>query len=242
VGEQVPGTDFKIVATMKRKAVDELSSCSSKAVSHKKELETWRQSVYSRAQSTLEKDFPPKIQQLHELYSTDQFASQWPAFSVDDYKVVGDTVPGRVLTDRVQAMSNTLKKECRLFLASMVDVKMWVQLNMPKIEDGGQFGVEVQEEMVEQVQVGEDLACTIAEEVSRFFGGRGKIVAKRVKYPNCDDYARCLWEMDIRRILLLRRRLRQLRNAYLMILDVFSKNSKFIITDRHRAHSSNLLM
>jgi len=226
---------------MKRKAVDELSSCSTTAA-HKKTLDRWRQSVYSRAQHTLEKDFPPKIQQLHELYETDQFASQWPAFSVDDYKVEGDTVTGRVLTDRVQGMSNRLKQECRLFLAGMVDVKMWVQLNMPKIEDGGQFGVEVQEEMVEQVQVGEDLACTIAEEVSRFFGGRGKIVSKRVKYPNCDDYARCLWEIDIRRILLLRRRLRQLRNAYLMILDVFSKNSKFILTDRHRGHSSNSLL
>jgi len=230
---------------MKRKAADGASSCSASRTKAEKKaakkemeekLQTWHDSVYADAQKTLEKDMPPKVAELQNLYSHADFATEWPLFNADDYKAVGDDVPTRELADRIEKCSTRLKMEARIFLSSIVNVKMWVQLNMPKIEDGGQFGMEVQEEMVEQVQAGEDLACTIAEEVSRFFGGRGKMVAKRVKYPNCEDYARCLWEMDIRRIMNLRKRLRQLRNAYLMVLDVFGKNSKYIVTDRHKAN------
>jgi len=110
----------------------------------------------------------------------------------------------------------------------IVNVKMWVQLNIPKIEDGNQFGLQVQESMIEEVQTAEDLCCTVAEEVSRYYTSRGKICDKRKKYPGCLDYARVLWEMDTRRIILNRARLRQMRDMYCLIIDSFTKNSRHI--------------
>ena len=140
---------------MKRKSGGEAASSSKGpgAVDYKKELDTWRKGIYVAAQKSLEKDFPKKVEDLDALYNSDDFASSWPAFDVKNFQVEGDTVPIRTIPKRIEACNAKLKRESREFLASIVNVKMWVQLNMPKIEDGGQFGVEVQEEMVEQVSV-----------------------------------------------------------------------------------------
>ncbi len=176
------------------------------------------------AQKVLENEFPKKVEELTALYNSEMFAPTWSEYNESDYKVTNDALKSHAINTRIADVAKKLKAESRHMLKFIVNVKMWVQMNIPKIEDGNNFGVQVQETMIEEVSQAEDLcvastfttnigminwiivlfAVSVAEEIARYYSGRSKISDKRKKYPNVEDYAVTLWEMDVRRLLLHR--------------------------------------
>lgn len=63
---------------------------------------------------------------------------------------------------------------------------------VPKIEDGNNFGVAVQEETLGEIQSVESEAAAFFDQISRYFISRAKIVSKVAKYPHIDDYRRAV--------------------------------------------------
>jgi len=57
-------------------------------------------------------------------------------------------------------------------------LKMWVSLLIPKIEDGNNFGVSVQEDTLAEIQQVEVESTNYLEQVSRYYAARGKLVTK----------------------------------------------------------------
>lgn len=55
---------------------------------------------------------------------------------------------------------------------------MWVSLLIPKIEDGNNFGVSVQEDTLAEIQQVEVEATNYLEQVSRYYISRGKLITK----------------------------------------------------------------
>lgn len=55
---------------------------------------------------------------------------------------------------------------------------MWVSLLIPKIEDGNNFGVSVQEDTLAEIQQVEVEATNYLEQVSRYYASRGKLITK----------------------------------------------------------------
>ncbi|VDP95813.1 unnamed protein product [Trichobilharzia regenti] len=47
-------------------------------------------------------------------------------------------------------------------------VRLWVQFNIPRIEDGNNFGVGIQEEILAEASSIERDACTFLDQVTRF--------------------------------------------------------------------------
>ena len=45
-----------------------------------------------------------------------------------------------------------------------------------------------------------------------------------MKYPNLEDYKRCVIELDYKQMLMLKHCLRDLRNNYWILYDVLNKN------------------
>lgn len=72
---------------------------------------------------------------------------------------------------------------------------------VPKIEDGNNFGVAVQEETLGEIQSVESEAAAFFDQISRYFISRAKIVSKVAKYPHLDDYRRAV-QVSIRFITL----------------------------------------
>lgn len=64
--------------------------------------------------------------------------------------------------------------------------------SVPKIEDGNNFGVAVQEETLGEIQSVESEAAAFFDQISRYFISRAKIVSKVAKYPHIDDYRRAV--------------------------------------------------
>jgi proteasome activator subunit 3 (PA28 gamma) len=103
-------------------------------------------------------------------------------------------------------------------------LKMWVLFLIPRIEDGNNFGVSIQEDTLGEIRTVESEAAAYFDQVSRYYMSRGKIVAKIAKYPHVEDFRNTLNEIDEKEYLSLRLVVCELRNHYATLHDVITKN------------------
>lgn len=103
-------------------------------------------------------------------------------------------------------------------------LKMWISFMIPKIEDGNNFGVSIQEDTLAEVQSVEAEAAAFFDQISRYFISRGKLVSKVAKYPHLDDYRRAVEELDQKEYLGLWLVMAEVRNRYCSLHDIVVKN------------------
>jgi len=104
------------------------------------------------------------------------------------------------------------------------EMKFNVSLKIPRMEDGNNFGVQVQEEILNELQSVEDRCFTIVEDVAKFFVERGKLVSKVLKWPQISDWRTSVAELDQAQIMDMRFCLVDLKNDYVIIKDLLTKN------------------
>uniref|UniRef100_A0AAZ3R3V8 Proteasome activator PA28 C-terminal domain-containing protein n=1 Tax=Oncorhynchus tshawytscha TaxID=74940 RepID=A0AAZ3R3V8_ONCTS len=117
----------------------------------------------------------------------------------------------------------------------ILNVKMWVQLLIPRIEDGNNFGVSIQEETVAELRTVEGEAASYLDQISRYYITRAKLVSKITKYPHVEDYQRTVTEIDEKEYISLKIIVSELRNQYVTLHDMILKNIEKI----KRPRSSN---
>lgn len=97
---------------------------------------------------------------------------------------------------RIVRMMRLLKEQYTDALEIAGTLKMWIQLNVPRIEDGNNFGVDVQTECITEISNLEDKCCGVLESTTKYFSGRAKLLSKCIKYPDVEDYRRSIEEVD----------------------------------------------
>ncbi|KAH7885980.1 proteasome activator pa28 REG alpha beta subunit [Phlebopus sp. FC_14] len=100
-------------------------------------------------------------------------------------------------------LQETIKKECAQLSDCCDKVKLWVNLTMPKIEDGDNFDT---------------------RGVRQNHLARAKICSKLIKYPNIEDYTFSLMEHDEKQLFFARQNLTDIRNIYAVMADILHKN------------------
>ncbi|MEE6508405.1 hypothetical protein FKM82_020875 [Ascaphus truei] len=113
-----------------------------------------------------------------------------------------------------------VKPEIRMLIEKCNTVKMWVQLLIPRIEDGNNFGVSIQEETVAELRTVESEAASYLDQISRYYITRAKLVSKIAKYPHVEDYRRTVTEIDEKEYISLRLIISELRNQYVSCCNV----------------------
>lgn len=103
-------------------------------------------------------------------------------------------------------------------------LKMWISFMIPKIEDGNNFGVSIQEDTLAEIQSVESEAAAFFDQISRYFISRAKVVSKVAKYPHIDDYRRAAQELDEKEFLSLWLVMSEVRNRYCSLHDIVIKN------------------
>lgn len=103
-------------------------------------------------------------------------------------------------------------------------LKMWIQFLIPRIEDGNNFGVSIQEDTLGEIRTVEGEAAAYLDQISRYFLTRGKMVSKVAKYPHVDDFRRTVHELDEKQYVSMRLVLCELRNHYATLHDMITKN------------------
>jgi hypothetical protein len=69
---------------------------------------------------------------------------------------------------RVVALVEKMKGELLQWIEALSTLKMWIQLRVPRVEDGNNFGVAVQEEAIQVISSQEDHAFAIMENLSKW--------------------------------------------------------------------------
>ncbi|XP_055513130.1 proteasome activator complex subunit 3 isoform X2 [Leucoraja erinacea] len=131
------------------------------------------------------------------------------------------------------AMIEKIKPEIRTLMEKCNTVKMWVQLLIPRIEDGNNFGVSIQEETVAELRTVESEAASYLDQISRYYITRAKLVSKVAKYPHVEDYRRTVSEIDEKEYISLRLIVSELRNQYVTLHDMILKNIEKIKRPRN---------
>jgi len=117
-----------------------------------------------------------------------------------------------------------LKKEFEELIDLCDKVKLWVNLTMPKIEDGDNFGVQIQEEALNELHRAQESGYNLRDACRTHHLTRAKIAAKLIKYPNIEDYALALQDHDEKQLFMARQHLIDLRNVYAILTDILHKN------------------
>nr|CAD7260825.1 unnamed protein product [Timema shepardi] len=103
-------------------------------------------------------------------------------------------------------------------------LKMWISFMIPKIEDGNNFGVSIQEDTLAEIQSVESEAAAFFDQISRYFVSRGKVVSKVAKYPHIEDYRQAVQELDEKEYVSLWLVMCEIRNRYCTLHDIVIKN------------------
>nr|KAG5700653.1 hypothetical protein BaRGS_015483 [Batillaria attramentaria] len=103
-------------------------------------------------------------------------------------------------------------------------VKMWISFLIPKIEDGNNFGVSIQEDTMAEARQVETESATYLDQLSRYYVTRAKIISKIAKYPHVEDYRQSVRELDEKQVICLRLTLCEMRNHYASLHDIIHKN------------------
>ncbi|XP_064226865.1 proteasome activator complex subunit 3-like [Aotus nancymaae] len=154
-----------------------------------------------------------------------QFSIKVPALPGSEGQLLRSNQHLVELIERVKPEIELLREKCNT-------VRMWVQLLIPKVEDGNNFGVSIQEDTVDQLWTVESTATSYLRGFSTYYNTRAKLVSKIVKYPQVEDYRRTVAEVDENEYLSVRRILLHLRNEYATLHDVILKNFEKIKTPR----------
>ncbi|CAF3717596.1 unnamed protein product [Rotaria sordida] len=145
------------------------------------------------------------------------------------------TVPSNRL---ISILEDKLRPYILHFLDSVAIIKLWIQLMIPKVEDGNNFGVSIQEDSLAEVRTIETEVTQYIDLTCKYLISRGELIKKVVKYPHVEDYRRSVQSLDEKQFVSLRFIALELRNHYTSVHDLLMKNLEKIKTPRtNQIHS-----
>ncbi|GFE54824.1 subunit of proteaseome activator [Babesia ovis] len=122
-----------------------------------------------------------------------------------------------------------IKSEASELIEIIGNIKLWIQLNVPRIEDGNNFGVGIQEEVILELTRVEDTAFNLFDSIVKYYMARAKLCTKVLKYPNVCDYTEAIRELDEKEWIHIKITNVEMRNNYSMIYDLLCKNWEKVV-------------
>ncbi|KAJ8374890.1 hypothetical protein SKAU_G00054700 [Synaphobranchus kaupii] len=126
--------------------------------------------------------------------------------------------------ERVESLLKEIKPHIQTLKEKLNTVSMWVQLQIPKIEDGNNFGVAVQEKVFELLTNTRTKIEGFQTQISKYYSERGDAVAKASKQPHVGDFRQLVHELDQHQYCELRIVVLEIRNTYAVLHDIINKN------------------
>jgi hypothetical protein len=194
------------------------------------------ESVKRRAEDLVKVGMPAKVAELNAFLKS-EFDSM-PEIPESELSKVDNFEP-TACNQNLLRLHRLMKP---LYRALMEDVKLllsWLSFLTPRIEDGNNFGVTVQEEALRELRTIESLAMGHYTQISTYYDYRGYRNKTLAKCPKLDDIRQLLHEYDESQWLNLRLNLIATRDAYALMHDRLIKNWDKILQPR-TTNSENL--
>lgn len=144
----------------------------------------------------------------------------------DDFNEVFSTLQNR---NALLTFTNTVQKEIESIWYYFDDIQMWIKMNIPHMEDGNNFGVEVQMECITELETCIKSINCIMDIPVKYHEKRGHLMSKYYKNITISDYAITIARLDLSFAQNLRDSLISLRNNLICITNIITKNYVKII-------------
>ncbi|KAM3593609.1 uncharacterized protein V6R79_016984 [Siganus canaliculatus] len=212
-------------------------------------VETFRQSLYQQAENLFSNYIPLKILQLDALLRdetfniTDMTSLQAtldipiPEPPTEDEEMETDKneddekkkkkapkcgfIKGN---EKILLMLEKVKPEIAAFRETLIVVTSWILHLIPKIEDGNDFGVAIQEKIIERITAVRTKVDTFQTNINKYFTERGDAVAKASKDTHVMDYRKLVHEKDEAVYSEIKVIVFDIRGFYAELYDIISKN------------------
>jgi len=213
----------------------------------------YRKTVMAKAENLIKHEFPRRTMELDELLRSPMFSSncnedtdktsngQVPAatdtelstLSSDEQSPSASTPPLEIpCNDSVKQMIAVIRPKLIELQKDTNELKSWMVLLCPKMEDGNNFGVSVQEAMHDEV-VG--VPSMIKDEIANlkyYHIERACVIKKMLKHPAVDDFKQAVTELDVEMAVKLRCSLQFAKKSYSMLHNDLLKNWEKIVRPR----------
>ncbi|XP_054621603.1 proteasome activator complex subunit 2 [Dunckerocampus dactyliophorus] len=126
--------------------------------------------------------------------------------------------------EKIVALAERLKPEIVSLRETIIAVTCWIQHLIPKIEDGNDFGVAIQEKILERIAAMKTKVETFQTTINKYFSERGDAVAKASKDTHVMDYRSLVHEKDVAIYSEIRVIVLDLRGFYVELYDMVNKN------------------
>lgn len=111
-----------------------------------------------------------------------------------------------------------IEEKLRPFAEHLTEVssvlKLWVIVHVPRVEDGHNFGVSVQEEVLNEVSGNIETEVHFAETLQDYYLTRAHMVKRILKYPHIEDYRDSVRMLDEKQFTTLRWQALTYRECY----------------------------
>lgn len=192
---------------------------------------------YAKARS----DHLKAIRSIGSQESTPNGNSKKRRLSNQGLECTGSPVPPDVpMNEGIFTILKDLTNEVLSAIELLGKVKTWIQLKIPKIETGNNFGVAVQEECVGELHRVEDAGFTVLESTTKYHQRRARLSHKLTKHPLLHDYRQAMLECDDVECDMIKLTIIDLRNSLFVLHDMLAKNFEKIL--KPRSENSSVMM
>lgn len=126
--------------------------------------------------------------------------------------------------EKIMTVLERVKPEIVALRETIVTVSCWIQYLIPKIEDGNDFGVAIQEKILERIAAVKIKADGFQAVINKYFLERGDAIAKASKETHVMDYRLLVHEKDESIYSEIKVILLDIRGFYAELYDIISKN------------------
>ena len=120
------------------------------------------------------------------------------------------------------------KKQARYLIHIANSIKVWIRLNVPRIEDKDVVGVIIQEDVIREMENVENQTRVSLSHVYGYHEFRAEYVKKMLKYPEIEDYYQTVVAYDYQMTNVVHSDMLRICNNYVILHDILTKNMEKI--------------
>ncbi|CAN9506076.1 unnamed protein product [Ophioblennius macclurei] len=126
--------------------------------------------------------------------------------------------------EKIMMVLDRVKPEIVALRETILTVSCWIQYLIPKIEDGNDFGVAIQEKILERIAAVKTKVDGFQTNINKYFSERGDAVGKASKETHVMDYRSLVHEKDESIYAEIRVIVLDIRGFYAELYDIICKN------------------
>lgn len=196
------------------------------------EFQKFKDGVGANAEDKLKDLFPRKAMELEELLKTFppvDFSSTESELGLrggepaeSESKRLGPMCTES--NEKIVKIIEQMKPEIIFVIEQLNSLKIWITLNIPKTQDGNNFGVGIQSETVSELQRIEADVAALYETIPQYYISRARLVSLCLKFPQVEDHRRSVQLLDLKEMENLYMTCTEIRNIYCCLHDMLLKN------------------